>query len=259
MGSGSRFANLGYNNEGYTLKEELTGTAMDRRRKDGTQLNPGRLGIFLAALILGACTYTGADNPAATKFSWFSFLNGDDLRATCGPGTPDRWRLVYNAIYTEQVRIYEVMGNRVSSRVIGQANMFDWTADDAFGPWRAQTSETELRPQDRQAFDAALKASGVLAPPPVGLELMSEDFYWLVTGCHDGRYLLTAFLWPDAAFESVTFDDSLFAWDFTEVPVNPPRETTMIELYGATQPGHHVNRFQVRIGESGLRGVAAPF
>src|SRR5690606_6468296 len=67
-----------------------------------------RLGpAALCLIVLAACTYRGADDPVSRKFSWFSYLNGDDIRRECVAGAADRYRFVYNGINVEQVRTYD--------------------------------------------------------------------------------------------------------------------------------------------------------
>src|SRR5437762_456402 len=48
------------------------------------------------------------EQPIVRSFNWFSYVGGDDIRAACGKDGRDRLRLVYNAIYDEQVRTYEI-------------------------------------------------------------------------------------------------------------------------------------------------------
>src|SRR5690242_20707907 len=61
--------------------------------------------IAAAALgLLAGCAYHGdhrgtVDNPGVRKVAWFSYLDGGDIRDTCAPGSPDRFRLVYNGQY----------------------------------------------------------------------------------------------------------------------------------------------------------------
>ena len=58
---------------------------------------------FIAFLLLlpAGCTTRGAEHdPIARTLTWYSYLNGDDLRAACTAGATDRYRLVYNAIWT---------------------------------------------------------------------------------------------------------------------------------------------------------------
>ena len=53
------------------------------------------MALGLALGILAGCTYRGEiDQPATLKATWFSYLNGDDIRSACADGTPVRYRLV---------------------------------------------------------------------------------------------------------------------------------------------------------------------
>jgi len=42
------------------------------------------------------------------SLNWFSYVAAEDIRAACRPGGRNRLRLVYNALWEEQVRAYEV-------------------------------------------------------------------------------------------------------------------------------------------------------
>lgn len=223
----------------------------------------------MAALAVAGCQYRGADNPVARKFSWTSYLDAQDIRESCRPGAPERWRLVYNAVYQEQVRAYELEatpdgGARLAAKVTTSGNLasldIDPAAPDPFQPWRDKVAKTDLRPQDLAAFRAALKASGVFAPAPVGQDLDSDGFYWIVAGCAEGRMVFTGWQWPAPAFKALAFDKHLFAWDFTGVAVNPPRPTSKFELYGKANPLPSEDRaFLVRIGQGGLWGLGPRF
>jgi hypothetical protein len=48
------------------------------------------------------------DQPIVRSLNWFSYVASDDIRAACRPGGRDRLRLVYNALWEEQVRTYEL-------------------------------------------------------------------------------------------------------------------------------------------------------
>src|SRR6185312_8011996 len=48
------------------------------------------------------------DMPVVRSLNWFGYVGGDDIRAACRPGGRSRVRLVYNALWEEQVRTYEV-------------------------------------------------------------------------------------------------------------------------------------------------------
>ena len=69
-----------------------------------------RLATVTAIMLLSiGCTYRGeTDNPVVRRATWFSYLDGTDLRTACGEGASDRFRLVYNARYEQQVRSYEI-------------------------------------------------------------------------------------------------------------------------------------------------------
>src|SRR5713226_5686745 len=48
------------------------------------------------------------DQPLTRSLNWFTFVGADDIREACRPGGRNRIRLVYNALWEEQVRIYEL-------------------------------------------------------------------------------------------------------------------------------------------------------
>lgn len=225
--------------------------------------------VFALGLAAAGCQYTGADNPVARKFSWYSYLNADDIRSACAPGTPERWRLVYNAVYQEQVRAYEVEaglpggGARVTAKVNTTANLanvdIDPASPDPFQPWRDKVAKADIRAQDWTSFRAALANAGALGPSPAGMELNSDNFYWIVAGCAQGRMYFTAYSWPSPAWDKMGFDKLLFAWDFTGVAVNPPRKTSKYELYGKTNPAPGEDKsFGVRVGNGGLWSLGGP-
>src|SRR5215813_10182543 len=103
---------------------------------------PRRLSVMGVIVLLAACSYRGdIDNPVVRKVSWFSYLDGTDIRVACTEGAQDRYRLVYNARYEEQLRSYEVVadgggGAYLVARAKGRSNMFAISADDVFAPWR---------------------------------------------------------------------------------------------------------------------------
>ena len=72
--------------------------------------------VFAAAFALILLTSSTAfaqradrnvDMPIIRSFHWFDYVGGDDIRQACGKDGRNRLRLVYNAIYDEQVRAYE--------------------------------------------------------------------------------------------------------------------------------------------------------
>src|SRR5262245_6550826 len=87
--------------------------------------------VICMGVLLAACAYRGdIDNPIIRKLSWFSYLDGTDIRTTCADGAPDGYRLVYNGRYEEQVRSYEIFadgagGAYLVARAKGPANVFE--------------------------------------------------------------------------------------------------------------------------------------
>src|SRR5471030_2703718 len=64
----------------------------------------GSLGLVLLASLAGC----SLDNPLGRSLGWFSYLDAADIRDSCAGGTGERYRLVYNAVWGEQVRGYDV-------------------------------------------------------------------------------------------------------------------------------------------------------
>jgi hypothetical protein len=222
--------------------------------------------VGLAAAVL-ACTYRGnIDNPVVRKVTWFSYLDGTDIRTTCGEGSPDRIRLVYNARYQEQVRSYEVTadgtgGAYLVARSRGGPNAFNISLDDPFVPWRWRQSETQLSPAEYQQLLGLLERSGQFAGAPVGLRLFSGDFYWIGSACRNGVFTYHAWLYSQDGFADVRFADFLFKRDRTEIAVHPPRRIPAGEYLGpmGRQEDQTQIRFWLQVREDGLGGIANAF
>ncbi|MGH6929048.1 MAG: hypothetical protein ACREEV_12085 [Dongiaceae bacterium] len=222
--------------------------------------------VGLAAVVAG-CTYRGnIDNPVVRKATWFSYLDGTDIRAACGEGAPDSLRLVYNARYQEQVRSYEIAadgtgGAYLVARSRGGANAFNISLDDPFAPWRWRQSEAQLSPAEYQQLLALLEKSGQFAGAPAGLRLFSGDFYWVGSACRNGVFSYHAWLYSKDGFADVHFADFLFKRDRTEIAVNPPRRIPAGEYLGpmGRQEDQTQIRFWLQVREDGLGGIANAF
>lgn len=179
--------------------------------------------LVLVGAVLASCSYSGGDigNPLVRKSQWFSFAGGDDLRGACRADTPDRYRLIYNAIYDQQIRIYELDAVRqvLIIRVIEKANMAEISSDDLMAPWRAKEQRVQLDPPTYDRLVSAFAAGGMFGPPATGLELPSRSYYWLASFCRGGVFGLTGWKYPSPAFDAMQFDKMLFALDPAEVPV----------------------------------------
>lgn len=221
------------------------------------------IGILSALLAtLGACTYEGQQSPLMRKLAWFSYLAGDDIRAACGPGAPAHYRLVYNAIYTEEVRAYDLAadpdsgGYALDVAVNGPALLNELIIDtddvDLLKPWRPVRARRRVSDAELEAFEAALGESGAWGPAPVGAELASVDFYWILAACHGGRFRFNAFRWPSRRFQGLRFPQLLFAWDSTGIPVGTPRKIDLVTFYGSDQEEELTHYFHIRIKADGL-------
>lgn len=240
---------------------------VDRAQRLFARRAAGLLALTAAGFLVTACAYRGQiDQPATLRATWFSYLEGGDIRAACAPGAVDRYRLVYNGRYTEQLRSYELTadgqgGAILVARALGEANLLAFRLDDPQAPWRWQRSETRLTPEEMSQFVAGLDESGLFGPPPDGLRLNSWEFYWTASACRDGRFHFSAWVhrasnWD--AFEGVA--EFLFARDQTGLAVNRPRPVSAAERFGA--PGGKeergaTTRFSLQVDGSGLGGITA--
>ena len=223
--------------------------------------------VTCMGLLLAGCTYRGdIDNPAVRKVSWFSYLDGTDIRTACAEGAPDRYRLVYNGRYEEQVRSYEITadgggGADLTARAKGRANAFDVSLDDVLAPWRWKRSQTRLSPAEFQQFSALLEQSGQFAGAPEGLRLFSGDFYWVGSACRNGAFHYHAWAFSSDGFAQVRFADFLFKHDQTGLPVNPPRAIPASEFLGpAGRPEDQAQtRFWLQVQKDGLGGIPNAF
>lgn len=224
---------------------------------------------LLALFGLAACTYQGhIDQPVTLKATWYSYLAGDDLRRTCGAGGPPRYRLVYNGRYEEQVRSYDLAGlegggARLVSRVVGPMQALAVVRDplDLQDPWRWTKSETRLSPQAFADFKARLEQSGLRQRQSGTRDLLSTEFYWIVSGCEGGQFLFNAWRFGTEAYAALRFPEVLLAHDETGVALNPPRAADPLDRLRARRPlgqrggGDRVHLFRVKVGPDGLVGM----
>lgn len=218
---------------------------------------------LLCALAAAGCAHRGGiDEPAVRRATWFSYLDGGDIREACGPGTIDRYRLVYNGRYNEQLRSYEVTGDGAGggiyvARALNEANLANFTLDDLQGPWRWKRAEGRLTPSEMQEFTGRLEKSGLFEAPPEGLRLKSWNFYWVASGCRGGEFQYSAWVHPSARWDRLAFPEFLFARDQTGVAVNPPRPVPVAEnfLMGRPDSRGGTIRFTLDVDGKGLGGV----
>lgn len=208
------------------------------------------------------------ENPLALKATWFRYVGGTDIRQACGPATGDRYRLVYNGHYNEQLRSYEVLpdaagGAAVRARALvgsGIGGTVSLDFDDPLASWRWTTADDRMAPADLDRFVQSLAENGAFAAPPVGARLHSNAFYWVATGCRGGAFFHNVWIYPSARFAALTFPALLLGFDGTGVAVNPPRPRDVDESLRSssarrTPARYQASYFVLEVGENGLRGL----
>ena len=173
------------------------------------------LGLVLPA-VLGGCaapSAPGAHRPAL--LTWAAYLQGSDLRLTCGPTTPARFRLVHSGSRTGLVSIIDLAslpggGGLAEARRIRASSLAALGPQDALAAWDGQIDRVRLSDDQfavlavRLASDEALALEGS-APDEVP-EVMPQ-LSWYMTSCQYGAFSFSAYLgegdpWTEAAFEA---------------------------------------------------------
>ncbi len=211
-------------------------------------MNWRKINLVLAVLGLSACTtFQGStSNPIERSLTWFSFLAGDDIRASCEPGSPDHYRFVYNAIYQVQIRAYELIptpgGAQLTVRARGRSGLVNrFSFDNPFGPWALTQGEAQLDNPTAAAIVDAYATAVEVSPSSAGQNLDSNEYYWLVASCSAGNFALNAFLDPKVDINALEFPKLLLAHDTTGIPF---REAEFVE-------GFTDGVFTVRINRAG--------
>lgn len=226
-------------------------------------INPMKAGprtftlLCAAGLILAlpACTHRAGyeDNPVSRSFAWFSYLNADDLRKSCQTGGPDRFRVVYNGVWQEQVRSYDLTagpgGADFKAQVRGEADFArPIPLDDLLSPWRPKTVRKRIGGNELARLRAALQDSGFYAPVPQGTRVRSWGFFWVAASCEGGRFRFNAWSYPSKRFERVTLARVLGALDGTGIAFNDPRDTERPDW----DEDRHVDRYELVVRGDGF-------
>jgi len=197
------------------------------------------------------------DSPLTRSFYWFRYVAGTDIRERCTTGGLNHIRLVYNAIWDQQVRAYDMAlqgasGATLVTRVLADIGNLsyievrDWNG--LLDPWRGKRAETRLAAADVTRLIALLDESGGFGPPPAGLELPSNDYWWTVASCRNGQWGFAAYHYPTDKFARVRFAEALFAADKTGVAVSLPKD-----LPPAIFRGDRTRQWRLAVGRDGLR------
>jgi hypothetical protein len=217
--------------------------------------------IPLFAVVLGACVAQGpAEDPVSRSFTWFSYLSGEDIQRRCEAGGRDRWRFVYNAVWGEQVRSYDLVrdsggdGATLRARVIGEANLARFDLRDPLEPWRGEEAQAYLPPAAVAELERSLAASDFDAPAPEGTYLRSDGFYWVASACRGGRFHFNAWMAPSPGFDSLAFPAVLYRHDRSGVPPAQARRLYLPPM--GAKAGESQGRysfFVVEVGRNGLK------
>jgi hypothetical protein len=222
------------------------------------------------AFVSTAWAQRNVEQPVVRSLNWFSYVGGDDIRAACRPGDRSRLRLVYNALWEEQVRTYEIFlqpdgsaglnigvlvdqgpATNVSSILISEFG-------DVTGPWRMRKARRLLTPAETGDLMGAFRASAAFGPPRNGLRLPDNDFWWTVASCREGAWGFQAYHYPTDRFANIRFAEKLFALDNVGIAVNRPRNLEPAELRRDPlnlRPGRgdRADRWMLVVGKDGLR------
>lgn len=187
--------------------------------------------VVVAFLVLAGCAVRdpATSDPLTRNLQWFSYVGGDDIRENCSTSGPTRYRFVYNAVWEEQVRTYDVerlpagQGAMLTIRVIRgaprllQAYLIDTAA--------VGSSRHQVRVPESEYLDLirAAEADGFGQSVPDGTRLESYDFYWLANACSAGGWHLHAWRRQDPGFARLQFAEILFRLDISAIAVNPLR------------------------------------
>lgn len=216
--------------------------------------------LGLMVLLLAGCAAQGpTEEPFSRTAQWFSYLNGDDLRRDCRPGAPDRARIVYNAVWGEQVRAYDLRPDtdgryRLESRVFGGIQLDRFQFNDPLAVGRGVTTGNPVSNAQARALVDGLARAGLGRPTPQGKTLWSDTYFWVATVCEAGRIRFQA--WPEEqeAPVAATLLPLLAGIDTSGVPVSRPPAVTVVRRgtgYGGPSDENSVP-FDIRVGREGL-------
>jgi hypothetical protein len=224
--------------------------------------------LVVASVALVACDLSSEraiETPVTRTFKWFGYVAGDDIRAACGRDNRNRIRLVYNALWEEQVRTYDINlpadgTSAFTTRVIAEQGVVsnilisDW--NDITSPWNAKRGERLLDRAQTAEVMGLLQQSAAFGPPREGMRLPDNDFWWTAASCLNGRWGFQAWHFPTDRFANVRFADKLFTYDpVTAVPVSRPRPLEPAEVRRNMQFGSQrdrADRWMLVVGKDGL-------
>ena len=233
----------------------------------------GAIGILALPALLAGCasvtqSYGEIDNPIQRRAVWFSFVSGDDIQRSCASDGRERYRLVYIADRSVQVRIYDIdpmttPAPQQRSRVltVAASDWFPWAVpDNASGPFRPRTGVTDLTQDEMSALRAAFAQDGLgTRTPPVGRKIADTSYSWLGSACIDGHFHFQAWEYPDADYTGLSFPAMLFAQDSTGIRIEPSPSDGKRRVYDRVRPPlwnnnrlEHASHYNMEVFETGV-------
>ena len=77
-------------------------------------------------------------------------------------------------------------------------------------------------------------------------------FFWLGVARIGGRPAFDAWKYPFSRFDDLTLPQLLFAWDAAGIAINPPRQTSLIDIDGQATVENQYSRFTLVVVDGGL-------
>ncbi|MDG4721280.1 MULTISPECIES: hypothetical protein [Thalassospira] len=195
--------------------------------------------VTLAAVGLAGCAFTqnsDISNPVVRKSAWFSYLNADDLRTACSAGDAEgRIRVIYNADYYDEVRVFELdpkSGNQqfdLTTRVFGPAQVKEINVEISapLGAFGGQAATDVIGYDDYIAVTDALQKDGFgTQTGRDGIRLYSDDYYWVALGCSSGYVTLGTWMSGVDDLRALDFPNVLTGLSSIErkLPVPPAKD-----------------------------------
>lgn len=154
------------------------------------------VGVWLA-VAAGGCALIdapGADFGNAGKGgsadAWLGYFAGDDLRASCEAGVPDRFRVVTHADGRDGLQSLEVIENPAGGAlmVYRWVGVADLAHNEPSESWLKHETHVVLSPRDFEAVLYWLDRLGLLSPGMGAPPGPDGEVVWLISGCLDGSW-----------------------------------------------------------------------
>lgn len=178
--------------------------------------------VLLLGCVLAACQAQGPSaNRVDFRYQWLSYLQGDDLRATCRADGPDRLRLIYNADFNREIRTYDLFIAAGGSGVLDTRRWVEAGFMVSFGGSLSsmldgQKGQVSLSPEQVSQLTSLVGDSGFPGPVQTGATLRSDSYFWVALACVDGIFGLQ--VWQGEAMRNIRFAGLLESWD----PIGAP-------------------------------------